>query len=171
MKNRGFTLIEAIGMLVLLGILTALIGPKIAGGIEAVRVNGAIQKLISDIRYVRELAMSYHQTYGVEFDAAQNSYQLFQINGINKTVLADPHSNQAVAVDFDTIPQFTGVQIGAVSTCQGTCSTEEIRVDSFGRPYDGNGIALASNATVTLQAGGSYRTVQIVPDTAYCYLT
>lgn len=168
-SQEGFTFIEAAVVIVVLGILMAAAIPKVGIVVDNMRLHAAVRKTVSDMRYVRELALSRHKTYGVEFQSANNLYQAFELNGTTKTPVTDPYRGQPMIVDFDDLPQFKGVSIGAVNTCQGVgCASQELRIDLFGKPYDANGISLSNTASVTLQNGSATKTVEIIPETAYC---
>jgi len=161
---------EVIVAMVILGIISVIAVPNIVGTIQRIRLNGAAQKLASDIRYTRELALSRHGTFGIEFDTANNSYQLFQLNGATKTVITDPYRQGNMVIDFDTRPEFGGVTISSVSSCVGICATQELRINAFGKPLDASNAAFTSPATVTLQNGSLTRTIQVSQQTAFAEL-
>jgi Tfp pilus assembly protein FimT len=157
---RGFTLVEMVLLIMITSILAVVFAPQITDSINDIRLNKAAQKLAMDIRYMRDLAMSRHDVYGIEFDDADNSYRLYQWDGANKNTITDPHKGGDMIVDFDTIEAFNGVTLGA-------SSTTDVTVDAFGVPYDANGLELASAATVTLHSGSLTATVQITNATGY----
>ncbi|MBP9864789.1 MAG: prepilin-type N-terminal cleavage/methylation domain-containing protein [Candidatus Omnitrophica bacterium] len=165
---RGFTMMEMILTLVILSVLSTIALPQIVGAIQNFRLNSAAQKMLSDIRYARELALNRHGTYGIQVNAASNSYQIFSLVGATKTVLTDPMKRTSMIVDFDLLPQYSGVSIGAVDFCEaGGCAAVDLRFNSFGVPSDSSGAVMASAATVQLSAGGITKTVRINQQTAF----
>ena len=167
-QERGFTLVEMVLALVILGIISGVAYSNISGSIEKIRLNGASQKLTSDIRYAREMALSRHDTYGLEFDIAGNFYQVFVLNGVTKTVINDPQKNTSMIIDFDDRPEFKGVMISSVNSCVGVgCLTAEIRFTSFGIPQDANNGTFTSAATVGLQNGSQTKSIQVNQQTAF----
>jgi len=167
-RVRGFTLIEAISVMVVIGLLSVMVVPQVVGALQSFRLNAAVGKVLSDIRYARELALSRHATYGIEVSAAENSYSIFSISGGVKTVLSDPMTQKTMTIDFDLLTQYSGVTIGSVDFCDGVgCPSVDLRFDSFGVPYDSSGAAMASSATMALSAGGTTRTITIYQQTAF----
>jgi len=170
-KTKGFTVIEVIVAITIVGLLAAVARPQVMGALQNFKLNAAAVKMLSDIRYARELALSRHSTYGIEVNAASNYYQIFSLTGGVKTVLTDPGTRKSMTIDFDLLPQYSGVTIGAVDLCQsGGCGTVDLRFDSFGAPSDSAGTAMASAATVALRAGGVTKTVTIHQQTAFSEL-
>jgi Tfp pilus assembly protein FimT len=171
--ERGFTFIDALLIMIVVLILALILTPKITDALARVRVNAAAQKLVADIRYVRELALSHHAVYGIEFRVDQNSYELFSLSGNTKTLITDPYRSGSMVVDFDNLPEFGGVTLGSITnicTDANQCTTSEIRVDAFGNPKDRLNAAFTNNVTVTLQKGSFSRTVRVTPQTAFTEL-
>ncbi len=169
LDERGFTVIELALVLLLMVLFSMAVLPRITDTLQTMRLRTAAEKLAADVRYARELALSYHDVYGIEFNMATNSYQVFSWNGATKTVVADPfRGGSNLIVDFDDIAEYNGVTISAVNSCAGLgCLTSEVRVDAFGIPYDGNDNAFTAPASVTLSLAGANRIVRIQPETAY----
>lgn len=166
---KGFTLLEMISAMLVIGLMAVTAGPQIVESIQNFKVNAATGKMLSDIRYARELALSRHSTYGIEIDAANNLYKIFLLNGVNKTVINDPQRQQNMSFDFDLLPEYSGVTIGTVDLCEaGGCPVTDLRFNSFGAPLDSSGTAMASAATIPLSLGGVTRTVRINQQTAFC---
>jgi prepilin-type N-terminal cleavage/methylation domain-containing protein len=168
-KIKGFTAIEVVVAITIVGLLAVMARPQVMSKLQNFKLNAAAVKMLSDIRYARELALSRHSTYGIEVNAASNYYQIFSLTGGVKTVLTDPMTRAGMTTDFDLLSQYSGVTIGAVDLCEaGGCGTVDLRFDSFGAPSDSAGTAMASLATVALTAGGVTKTVRIYQQTAFC---
>jgi prepilin-type N-terminal cleavage/methylation domain-containing protein len=72
---RGFTLIEVIAIMVIVGILAVVLMPKIDFTLSTTAsVDGAAYMVASDIRYVQECAMANRVTKRITFTSGQNSY-------------------------------------------------------------------------------------------------
>ncbi|MCB9799392.1 MAG: type II secretion system protein [Candidatus Omnitrophica bacterium] len=175
-KPRGFALIEMVIAFVVLGILSLAVLPKTLESLKAVRTGAAADKLMSDIRYARWLALSHHTYYGIEIKQANNAYDVFSYNASSntKTLITDPHTNKAMTVDFDLLPEFSGVQIVAVDFCAaGSCVSQSVIFDAFGVPMDNNEATYTSDATVSLNTWSSSssdstaRTVTVHAATAF----
>ena len=163
----GFTLFEMVIVVVILTIVVLITFPRIVNSLDSIRVSAAAQKLGNDIRYVRDLALSNHNTYGITFSSTDNSYTVFKLEGATKTTTTNPYTAKPMVVDFDTIPEYVGVTMGSVSMCASTCTSQELRIDAFGNPLDQSGAAYTSQSSVVLQLGNYSRTVQITPETSF----
>jgi MSHA pilin protein MshC len=74
-QSKGFTLIEVILVMVIIGILAATVVPRIDFTISTTAsVDGAAYIVASDIRYVQECAMANRVSKSITFTLTQNSY-------------------------------------------------------------------------------------------------
>jgi prepilin-type N-terminal cleavage/methylation domain-containing protein len=69
--NQGFSMIEMAYVLMVLGILLAVSVPQFSGYLQATRLRGSMNELMSDLYYARSLAVSKRRTYQVEFDPSE----------------------------------------------------------------------------------------------------
>ena len=172
--ERGFTLAEVAVTIMILAILAVTFTPKITDALARIRVNAAAQKLVADIRFTRDLSLSKHATYGLEFNTGGNFYQLFSVSGGTKTVIMNPHKGVAMTVDYDDLPEFGGTTMGSMGNiCTDTnqCDTKELRVDAFGTPRDRLNAAFTETVTIVLQNGSFSRTVRVTPETGFTCLS
>jgi prepilin-type N-terminal cleavage/methylation domain-containing protein len=158
--TKGFTLIETVITLSIIGILAMVVAPNITNSLHELYLNNAVQKLKADIRYARELALSRHGRYGIEIDQANNRYQIYELVGASKIAVTDTHTGASMTIDFDQLAAFNGVTIA-------DSSTTDVTINAFGVPFDENNLALGSPATITLQNGGLTKMVQIRNETGY----
>jgi MSHA pilin protein MshC len=66
-KSKGFTLIELVMVLILIGIISVVIAPKL-GDVFTTKAGAFREKLRADIRYAQNLAMTQNQRYRVYFN-------------------------------------------------------------------------------------------------------
>ena len=144
MGRRGFTLIELVMVIVLLGILAAFIAPSM-GNLTATKSGSFAGKLRADIRYAQDLAMARNQRVRVTF--AANNYSI-TIAGVP---IADPGTGK-------TYPLTLGVGDYAGISLANTFNGSYVEFDSLGAPYDSGG-ALAANGSVTVAPAGKIITV------------
>lgn len=69
MNAKGFTLIELVMILVLVGIIAAVVAPRL-GTVSNTKASVFVNKLRADIRYAQNLAMSRNQRYRVYVNTA-----------------------------------------------------------------------------------------------------
>ncbi|MBI5169265.1 MAG: GspH/FimT family pseudopilin [Candidatus Eisenbacteria bacterium] len=66
-SNKGFTLLELMIVLVVLGVVAAMVAPPVAGMLRSSRLAGATNTLVSDIYYARSLANQQRRTFTILF--------------------------------------------------------------------------------------------------------
>ena len=69
MKDRGFSLLELIVVLVLLSLSIALIAPSLSRFSKSVELKGAAKKVAAILRYYRSEAINKGKVYQVLFDS------------------------------------------------------------------------------------------------------
>lgn len=72
---KGFTLIEVVIAMVILGILVAVAAVK-STGVSSASARGAAEMIQGDIRYAQEAAMAEHAAQSVIFASGSSSYTI-----------------------------------------------------------------------------------------------
>lgn len=75
---RGFSLIELMVVIGLLGLLVAMTIGGVSGYMRTARVSGAANTLAADLRYARSLASAERKTYAISFGT--NTYSLLRLS-------------------------------------------------------------------------------------------
>jgi prepilin-type N-terminal cleavage/methylation domain-containing protein len=74
-NSKGFTLIEMIAIMIIVGILAVVLMPRIDFTLSTTAsVTGAVYMIASDIRYAQECAMANRVSKSITFTASQNFY-------------------------------------------------------------------------------------------------
>ena len=155
----AFTIIEMIMVILLISVLAVVIIPRTVK-IHPFRLDGAAQKMLSDMKYAQRLAMARHQIYGVSFKPPQERYIVYQ--GSEAAPVDDPfRPGNDLIVDYDDEKQFRGVDLHSAGFGGGM----EVRFDSFGVPLDGSDVPLGNAGSVVLRCGGKEVTIQVTPST------
>lgn len=71
-RDSGFTLIELIAALVIIGIIAAIASPSFVGLLNRVRVDTALQELLGAIRETQRLAMRHGKTCRININPSNN---------------------------------------------------------------------------------------------------
>lgn len=72
----GFTMVELLITLVLVGIVMAIAIPSFRGWVDNSNLKAAARTLSSDINYLREAALSSGRTHMVSYDTGANTYTM-----------------------------------------------------------------------------------------------
>ena len=146
-------MIELVMVIVIIVILVAVV--SFSSG--TLRLTGAANKLMFDLRYAQQLAISRQVSCGASFNPSGNSY--FVYVGDTGTLARDPHRGSNLSIDFDTDSDYSGISL--VSTNFGN----QISFDAAGAPYDSTSTILSSQGIITLQRGSTTQTVTIEANT------
>lgn len=159
MNRKGFTLIELVMVLVLLGIFAAVVAPRL-GNISSTKAAAFADKLRADIRYTQDLAMTQNRRYRVYFNNTNppvSPAPAIPANGygvVYDTSVAQDWSSPAYAND----PAGGGIlRVDLNSSNYGgilslaSAPTNSIEFNSLGVP--------TSAATVTITPGGYQITI------------
>lgn len=155
----GFTIIEFLIVIAIIVILTvAAVIPIMST--RRVKLDGAVNKLMIDLKYSQQLSISRQVPCGVSFDIAGNSYFIFI--GSTATKAIDPVTRDDLEVNYNTDSEYRGVSL--VSTGFGSI----ICFNYMGVPY--KDVALTTplgsgEGTVVLGYGPYSDTVYIEPNT------
>ncbi|MBU0484149.1 MAG: prepilin-type N-terminal cleavage/methylation domain-containing protein [Proteobacteria bacterium] len=70
--QNGFTLLEVMIVLLLIGLVTGLVVPRFGGTLSSMQARSAVKKIATILRYARNQAVSEQQTRVVTFDLSLN---------------------------------------------------------------------------------------------------
>lgn len=158
--QKGFTLIETVAMLLILGILAVVAIPRL-GNMTGTRASATARKVQSDIAYAQNLAMTRNLPHRVYFNAAPAPASGYAV--VNDT---DGDGNWGEAGEFAIDPtNSTGnlsVTLNAgnyagVTISGGSFAGTFVHFNTLGVPTAGG--------TVTVSGGGVPQTVAVQPET------
>jgi prepilin-type N-terminal cleavage/methylation domain-containing protein len=142
--SPGFSLVEIVVVMLILGIMAAVAAPKFASALHQYRAEAAATRIKADLGLVRQHAIATSSQQKVQFSVATNGYNMPGLPDLN-------HAGQAYAVDLAVYPYHAELE----STSLGGDSL--LQFDRYGKP-DGGG-------TITVRSGEYQRTVTIDPET------
>ena len=172
MNRKGFTFIELVMVIALIGILSVFFAPNL-GKITSTTAGSFADKLRADIRYAQNVAMNgnnrvriyFNGTGGGGVTAPAAGYAVaYDSSGIHNcssfTSVSDPSGRGNLTVMLMS-GSFANISVAPTTAC--------IEYDTLGYPYDCSGnlgsctkAASTSNITVTISPSGS---VTLTPQT------
>ncbi len=114
-NSFGFTIMEIMIILLLLGIVLAVAVPSINNTLDEMKLDGAAQEVVYALQYVQSLSIKEGVVYGVQFFPSTNSFRCYEKNS-DGTIL-NPLDKKPYVVDFDGEGHLQGVDL--VSTTFG----------------------------------------------------
>ncbi len=151
-ENNGFTLIELILVIAITGIISVIVLPNITNSVTDVNLKLATDKLMDDVRYVQNYAVTNHCNtwFTVNVDSNYYSYGHYATSpNIDPQLLTDPATNQPGFVNFY---DYSNVLLTSETLNGG------LNFDWFGYPTNGGQIII-----------NNVKIVNIVDETGYVY--
>ena len=143
---QGFTLIELIMVMVVLGVVAAVATMRMSG--TGLNVSAQAEQLASDIRYTQSLAMGRGQRFRINFTAGT-----YQITDMSSVAQVHPGTGLTAAVSLGS------------TVLSGYSPPNYLAFDSLGVPFTDPTTALAAPMVLTLTGGGEAYTLRVVPQT------
>ena len=151
-KRNGFTLVELVMIIVILGVISIVVVPRLTSISEA-SVNRDAKLLVNYLTMAQQLAMTRSEPYGVCFDLAGNRYS------VSRTDCTDP-GNIIPSPENRVDPLRIGYDAAITISPSGTTS---VFFDYLGRPTP-NGL------TITLSAGSLSIPVTVEANTGFVHV-
>ena len=143
----GFSIIELVLVISIMGILTVIAVPKIFNLITDVKEKAVTERLIEDLSLLRNHAINYRDTTWLVVDVGLNRYGLYSgPNALNRSLLTDSYSGDSALVDLTS--EYEDVSISAVDFGGGS----EVYFNWWGIPSSGGSITLNNSRVITLIA-------------------
>lgn len=171
--KKSYTIIELIMVIVIVGILAAISIPRFQS-FYYIKLNGAVKKIVSDIRYVQQFALSKHADSRIEFNTGTNSYQACFCNesdgscstgscgSANWTAITNPFTRGNLQVNFNSDAQYGGIDVSSANFGGGNPT---LIFDWQGIPRNGAGTALSAEGSVIFSYQNNVMTIYITPNT------
>jgi prepilin-type N-terminal cleavage/methylation domain-containing protein len=163
-RPSGYTLVEVLVVVVILGICSALVVPQLMAA-GTLGIQAAARLVVADILFAQNEAIAAQDERWIEFDPAGNAYHLMYFNddptvGANEVLTQAWKNGQAenYAIDFDEDDRFEGITLESVKV--GSADQTELRFDDLGSP-----VFLADELKIVIAFRDQRRTVSVQPFT------
>ena len=172
-RAAGFTLVEILTVLVIIGIASAVVIPQLSTR-DDLRAAAAARIMVADLIYAQNVAIAKQQTVYVRFDTTNKNYKLLTVaSSGGDTVMSHPMTQQPYVQTFGASSRgmetvsIDSVDFDGVDT---TISNEfTIAFDEMGAPYafcyDVNNLSDLKNGQVVIKAGSFTTTLSVQPYT------
>jgi MSHA pilin protein MshC len=155
----GYTMVELITVMVIMGVLAAIALPKFFNN-NAFEARGFYDQVISTLRYAQKAAIAQNQFVCVTFGANPASVTLTQVvtgsacpGSSPGNNLAGPNGQATYSISSNNV-SFTGIPAA-------------FSFDALGRPFDTAGVLLPAHQSITVT--GYATPIQIEAETGYVH--
>ncbi len=161
-RNTGFTIVELVVILIIIGILAVGIGPRFFE-LDVFRARGFYDESLSILRYAQKTAIAQRRSVYFNLDAANERIALCYANTF-------PCSTAA-----DQVPSPYGEKPYTVTAASGVdlqTTTATYFFDALGRPYsssDSVPISSFSTLTFSIVGGSQTRTITVERESGYVH--
>jgi len=164
-RARGFTLIELIMVIVLLGVLAVFAAPKL--NLSIFNERGFHDVTLAYLRYAQKTAIAQRRTVCVAFTSASASLRIannagvFDCSGGNGLVLNGPDGKASASVSGVS---YAAATVGGIS-CLATPAA--FNFDALGQPVNGSGTAMAT--AQCMQVANAAKSITVEAATGYVH--
>jgi len=144
--SKGFTYIELIIIIIILGILGVAAFTRILHNLDPIKVRAAIEQITSDIEQTKGLSMARHDTITLAFNLVTDSYSIYEGPTGSQTLLTDYPGSDNGVISFDRA-EYSGVDISSANFGGST----NLAFDQWGNTITGGTVTLNSNNIITIQ--------------------
>ncbi|MBI5740460.1 MAG: GspH/FimT family pseudopilin [Nitrospirae bacterium] len=134
-RSSGFTLVEIMIVLLILGIVMSAAIPSMNSTLEGMKLDGAAQEVVYAIQYAQSVAIKEGTGHGVEFFPSEERFRCF--NNVTDITVLNPFDKK----DYDvTLGNQRHVQ--GVNLVDATFGNKEIIFNALGEPSESGSVVL-----------------------------
>jgi prepilin-type N-terminal cleavage/methylation domain-containing protein len=133
-NSYGFTMVEVIIVLLILGIVSAVAVPALNSSLDEMKLDGAAREVVSAIYYAQSIAIKEGVQHGVKFFLEVEQFKCIR----QGNTILNPHDKKPYIVDFKAEGHLKGVNV--VNANFG--GIQRVAFNSLGEPISGGTIVL-----------------------------
>tara|TARA_Y100000996_G_scaffold288324_1_gene227794 strand:+ start:43 stop:528 length:486 start_codon:yes stop_codon:yes gene_type:complete len=137
--SNGFSLIELVVIIMVLGILAAVASTRMKDVTGGVSVSVAINQITSDLDLIKELSLASHENMSIVFNDITNSYTIKQ----GGNIMVDYPGSENGIVDISD---------GNLSNVSITSSNLTLNIDKWGNYLNGGIITLNGTHNISVSS-------------------
>lgn len=141
-RNSGFTILEVVTVLAILGIISALAVSTISINIDDTKRDEQLNVLKAHLRYAQARAMNSDFNWGIKFDTINSKYWLFK-GTAQTTKIRLPGEEKKVEAE-DKLVTMSNLSITSIST-----NDDFVAFNTPGNPVDADGNLVNTDITIT----------------------
>ncbi len=157
-SETGFTIIELIVIIVIVGILSYMAMAEFSESTSIVKERTMARKVVNDIRYAQEMALSHRKLVKCVIEPSQNRYSL---KWADDSYVQTPAAERDFIVYFDS-GDYTGVDLTSSGFSSGLLS-----FNPMGKPLNNGALMTVEIVAMIINSGVI---IKIVPGTGHCYI-
>jgi prepilin-type N-terminal cleavage/methylation domain-containing protein len=133
--QRGFSLIDLVMVIIILGILSTIAIPQLHSMISESKLNGATGEVVSALQYAQSLAVKHQRVFGVRLIPNDNAISVIDYRyrddatahmdadpPVEKNgIVFNPFDKNPFLRDFDNLKEYEGVQVTFPSGVEYVC--------------------------------------------------
>jgi prepilin-type N-terminal cleavage/methylation domain-containing protein len=163
--RTGFTLIEILVVVVILGIAGAIIVPQLSTR-DDLKLTAAARVVMADLIYTQNLAITQQSNHYVRFSKVAQNYSVFRSSDLS--LVTHPVNKNPFVVALNTA-NMEGIKVSAASFVgQSAGTSKTLGFDELGTPlvYLSSGVAeTMSSGAITFQCGQFQFRITVEPYT------
>ena len=162
-KQNGFSLVELIVVLVVVGVIAGTVAVSINQSDDNAKTANAAHAILSDLRYVQELAMANRrEARFVISGGTGGAYAATWVDNNSSISRSNAEGANDISVSFSEHDDFDGLTISVGSA-------SNISFTSTGAP-EISGTPFEAGTDLTVVSINDSKTIKITPGTGYTYI-